>query len=578
MKPELVKEAYSRFKKEIVGLFARLHELSVEAGRPELKEHAAALLASVNQPFLFVVVGEVKAGKSSFINALLGQPLCKVAPDPCTDAIHKIVYADAPFERAYGPHLKELGLPAEILREVAIVDTPGTNSIIDQHQEITERFIPESDLVIFVFPALNPYAKTSWEVFDLVREQWRKKIVFLLQQADRASEEELAVNTRRVAEYAQSRGLQSPVIFQVSAKRALEGRPESGQASGMDKVWDYIRETVTGGKHYRFKMESLLGSASTILEMLDAELKRQVETLRIDQNERGRIEKFLERAQISTQRGVESLQQRLLNAYDTHTAEAYESFEDGLSVPRLVVNSLRGVFKKRSSFSAWVEELHKDFAETFNREAELLGREGAAELTDSVTNAMSMLLETLKDSKAAVTLDARRSLAAGDARRGEAIDASLANLFALLGDNALREKIRPEGLRKIGDHAVLSMFITTVGGILATSTKMIVFDITGGVFAAIGALLAVHTLAFKRRTILKRFREGFEQGRDALDAQLSERLAAQVQKLFQELHNAFQPFFENIAERETKLAELQTRAKEIAEALEREKERVATLE
>jgi ribosome biogenesis GTPase A len=574
MKPELVKEAFSQFKKEIVGLFARLHELSVETGRPELKEHAASLLASVNQPFLFVVVGEVKAGKSSFINALLGQPLCKVAPDPCTDAIHKIVYADAPYERGYGPHLKELGLPAEILREVAIVDTPGTNSIIDQHQEITERFIPESDLVIFVFPALNPYAKTSWEVFDLVREQWRKKIVFLLQQADRASEEELAVNTRRVAEYAQSRGMQAPVIFQVSAKRALSGDP----ASGMGKVWDYIRETITGGKHYRLKMESLLGSASTILEMLDKELARQVETLRVDQNERGRIEKFLERSRISTQRGVESLQQRLLNAYDTHTAEAYESFEDGLSVPRLVVNSIRGVFKKRSSFSAWVEDLHKDFAEAFNREAELLGREGAAELTDNVTNAMSMLLETLKDSKATVTLDARRSLAAGDARRGEAIDAAIANLFALLGDNALREKIRPEGLRKIGDHAVLSMFITTVGGILATSTKMIVFDITGGVFAAIGALLAVHTLAFKRRTILKRFREGFDQGREALDAQLAERLALQVQKLFHELSNAFQPFFENIAERETKLAELQTSAKEIAEALEREKGRVTILE
>ena len=48
---------------------------------------------------------------------MLGQPLCKVAPDPCTDAIHKIVHADTAYERAYGPHLKELGLVDGIVPE-----------------------------------------------------------------------------------------------------------------------------------------------------------------------------------------------------------------------------------------------------------------------------------------------------------------------------------------------------------------------------------------------------------------------------------------------------------------------------
>ena len=50
----------------------------------------------LNEPFLFVIVGEVKVGKSSFVNALLqtDKEVCKVAPDPCTDTIQQIVYSE----------------------------------------------------------------------------------------------------------------------------------------------------------------------------------------------------------------------------------------------------------------------------------------------------------------------------------------------------------------------------------------------------------------------------------------------------------------------------------------------------
>ena len=574
MKPEIMKEAYSQFRKEILGLFARVHELGVETGRPDLKDYAATLLASVNQPFLFVVVGEVKSGKSSFINALLGQAICKVAPDPCTDAIHKIVYAETAYERAYGPHLKELGLPIDILRDVAIVDTPGTNSIIDRHQEITERFIPESDLAIFVFPALNPYARTSWDLFDLVYKEWHKKIIFLLQQADRASDEELSTNLARVHELAAARGVEKPAVFVVSAKRAMAGLEDNG----VDDVWAFIRSTVTGGMHYRYKMESLLTTALALLDKINEEISLQTKTLKTDQTERGRIEKFLGRAKTNTARGVEMLQNSLIEAYNKHTRSAIETFEDGLALPRLFVSSFRGAFKKQNAFSAWVEDLHKIFTEQFNREAELLGREGAAHLSDNIAHFMSVLLDDLKDSRSAVSMDARRSFDSRNAQRVEAIDEAIANLFGLLGETTLREKIRPEGLRKIGDQAVISMFITTVGGILAASTHLVIFDITGGVFATIGALLAVHTLVFKRRTIIKRFREGFEQGRVALETQLRERLAAQVESLFVELYNAFSPFFDNIAERETNLRDLEQRSTELVQTLELERERVGKLE
>jgi ribosome biogenesis GTPase A len=168
---------------------------------------------------LFVIVGEVKSGKSSFINALLGEDVCEVAPDPCTAGIQELVYGEEPSRTVLGEHWERLRLPKPVLKDITIVDTPGTNSIIRNHHTITENYIPKSDLVVFVFPAKNPHTATAWELLSLVRKDWHRKTVFVLQQADLASQQELSVNRERVKQYAHERNVQNPVLFVVSAKR-----------------------------------------------------------------------------------------------------------------------------------------------------------------------------------------------------------------------------------------------------------------------------------------------------------------------------------------------------------------------
>ena len=49
-------------------------------------------LTNLQAAALLVIVGEVKAGKSSFINALLREDVCEVAPGPCTVRIQELVY------------------------------------------------------------------------------------------------------------------------------------------------------------------------------------------------------------------------------------------------------------------------------------------------------------------------------------------------------------------------------------------------------------------------------------------------------------------------------------------------------
>ena len=87
--------------------------------------------------------------------------------------------------------LEEVYLPVDFLRDFHIVDTPGTNSIENEHQEITERFVPMADLVLFVFSAMNPWGASAWQFLEKVHRQWMRHVVFVLQQCDLRTDDEI---------------------------------------------------------------------------------------------------------------------------------------------------------------------------------------------------------------------------------------------------------------------------------------------------------------------------------------------------------------------------------------------------
>ena len=162
-------------------------------------------------------------GKSSFVNALVREDVCEVAPGPCTSSIQELVYGAERKVTSLGQYWERLYLPKEVLREMTMVDTPGTNSIIQNHETITENYIPQSDLVVFVISAANPHTKSAWELLTLISKEWHRKMVFVLQQADRASENELTTNLELVKQYARERHVENPTVFTLSAKLEIEG-------------------------------------------------------------------------------------------------------------------------------------------------------------------------------------------------------------------------------------------------------------------------------------------------------------------------------------------------------------------
>ena len=177
--PEAVRGLVAH-EREVLG---RLRELL--AGETSASDDVRQLRQAeldLDELFLLVVVGEFNAGKSAFINALLGARVLREGVTPTTAVITRLRYAPSPGERREGP-LLEVGYPLDLLRDVAVVDTPGTNAIVREHEEITSHFVPRADLVLFVTSADRPFTETERAFMERIRT-WGKKVVVVLNKVD----------------------------------------------------------------------------------------------------------------------------------------------------------------------------------------------------------------------------------------------------------------------------------------------------------------------------------------------------------------------------------------------------------
>ncbi len=548
-------------KKAVLGvLLERLAGLAGKVSWPgadEARQTSASLLASLGEPFLFVVVGEVKTGKSSLVNALLGEVLCDVAPDPCTDRIRMIGYGEVVAETAAGPYLVQARAPHDILREIAVVDTPGVDSIIDRHQEITERFIPKSDLVLFVFSAINPYSRSAWDFFSLVRSEWRRKVVFVLNQADLATPEQLRVNEASVRRLAIERGVDDPVIFAVSATLGLTD-PEGG---GIEKVRRYIREMVTGGGHYAQKMVSLGDAALRVTERLSDALAARKAELDRDTRQAEGIRARIASARTAAERETASLTARVAAAYVRMSQEFAAAFESELTFGNMIGRAVTGIFRRGSAgIDRRASELTRDFADKLTREVEDITRQGAAHVSESLLERVRPLLEELEGR-------ARSSMAAGREGRDHAAFFEerekvarevKSRVEALLGEGGNLEGVSPRGFSGLDPKAAMGGALVVIGAVFAMSVKSVVVDVTGGLLAATGMVLAGGTLLWKRPRIMRAFRANLSEAGERLEQELSERLAARMEHLFAELAGRFEPLFLEIGERE-RIIEAQSR-------------------
>jgi small GTP-binding protein len=194
--------------------------------------------------FLLVIAGEFNSGKSSFINALLGERVLPEGVTPTTDRINILRHGPEVTDQLREAYLLERTHPAEVLREINIVDTPGTNAIIRRHEELTRDFVPRSDLVLFVTSADRPFTESERAFLEQIRE-WGKKIVFIINKIDiltqPAEREEVL---RYVEENAAGLLGEAPRVFAVSARERI----------GLSDFEDYLLNTLDQQERVRLKL------------------------------------------------------------------------------------------------------------------------------------------------------------------------------------------------------------------------------------------------------------------------------------------------------------------------------------
>ncbi len=201
-------------------------------------ENRSALIESIRQLdelFMLVIAGEFNAGKSAFVNALLGQKLLPEGVTPTTSQIYLLKYGEKTEQMPVETGVWVQTAPVDILQEIVIVDTPGTNAILREHEALTAEFIPRSDLVLFITSADRPFTESERAFLSQIRD-WGKKVVLIVNKIDilaSAAEREQVITF--VTDSARKLVGDVQAVFPTSAKLAQEakaGQPQKWDASG----------------------------------------------------------------------------------------------------------------------------------------------------------------------------------------------------------------------------------------------------------------------------------------------------------------------------------------------------------
>jgi len=241
-----------------------LDVLSSWEAAPADLEHLRRALQQLDELFLLVVVGEFNSGKSALINALLGEAFLPEGPTPTTDRVHILAHGPAGAPEFVQEDVRVLRTPVDLLRELRIVDTPGTNAVLRKHEAIARDFVPRSDMVLFVTSADRPFTESERAFLESIR-QWGKKVVVVINKDDVLDGE---AARREVETYVRSQVLRlldfEPDLFLVSARAGLRA-PDSSAADGFRRFREHLRDTLTQTHRVAMKLRSPLGVAGKLV-------------------------------------------------------------------------------------------------------------------------------------------------------------------------------------------------------------------------------------------------------------------------------------------------------------------------
>jgi small GTP-binding protein len=562
----MIADNYLQLRTELETALAGLLKLSSDMRRePATLDTLHGLLTDLREPLLFVVVGEVKAGKSSLLNALFGQEFAKVDVRPATDRVYIFRYGAEEKSVEVSPQLIERYLPISFLRDFNVVDTPGTNTMVAEHQTITESFIPRADLVLFVFSVVNPWSQSAWDLLNFVQKKWLKNIVFVIQQADLREPSEIDLIQRHLRDTAMQRLAFAPPIFPVSARKALLAR-----TTGLDKdrLWKessfgplegQINQMVTESGVRILKLQSTARTAGVILGEVADEIVGSFDTISRDERELSRVGEFLQARKDQTLRQVAGFLRGVEQACREAEAQGTHMLEEKLSFWR----TWRLVWRREQ----WQREFQTE-VETKLRQTVQPQVENAVELLETDLRGLGpQLQETVEAKFDSGGKNQMNKMMPDFARQRRDL---LQSIQLTLVERLVGQGVEEQLARMFQETAAwlrLPAGVAVAGGIVTVIVAMssaAAADVTGMV-AASAAIIGTIVAFTQRRRILGTYEKEMETKRLELLRAIESQMNHAIDLFYKEISVAFLPLAAFCAAERKRYEPLKQKAEKLRE-------------
>jgi small GTP-binding protein len=299
----------------------------------------AASVRQLDDFFLLVVVGEFNAGKSALINALVGTAVMEEGVTPTTAQVTLLKYGEHTSRTPDPTGVQIVTAPVDLLRSLHIVDTPGTNAIIREHERLTTDFVPRSDLVLFLTSADRPFTETERQLLALLR-QWGKKIVLVVNKVDvLATADDRDHVLAFVRRSAQQELGGEPTVLGVSARlamRAKHGEPALWASSGFDALESVVRDLLQPDTSARLKLANPIGVGRTLALRYREIADQRLALLKGDIEQLGEIERQMTTFREDMARGFQLRMDSIEKVLTDTESRGQRYFEDTLRIGRVV--------------------------------------------------------------------------------------------------------------------------------------------------------------------------------------------------------------------------------------------------
>ena len=535
-------------------------------GYPGTDEDRAAVRDAADQLtalFLLVIVGEFNAGKSAFINALVGAEVMPEGVTPTTSVINLLKYGPEAGQTVLPDGVIVRTYPADFLDEITVVDTPGTNAIIREHEELTQSFVPRSDLVLFVTSADRPFTESEREFMAEIRE-WGKKIVVILNKVDLLRDEQAVAEVVAFVRESIERLLGfTPEIFPVSAllaqqAKALRDRnPDERQRlmerSRFPTLEQYVVETLDEEGRIRLKLLNPLGVAERLTDRYLEDTKTRLTVLNEDIKTIANIEDQLALYQSDMRRQftyhlsrIEAIIAKMINRGDAF-------FDETIRMGRIF--DLINTDKVRAQFErAVVGDTDKRIDATVD------------ELIDWMVEQDLRVWQSVND-----YIDRRRLSKYEDELIGEVGGQFRYDRRSLLESVASRAREEVERYDAEAEahelslsvrNAVTAVAITEAGAVglgalVVTAASTVAVDVTGILAASVIAGIGLFVLPARRRQARREFHERAEELERRLMEVMRDQFDHELNRSIDRIHEAIAPYTRFVRSQHDKLTEME---------------------